>query len=944
MENNQQNNNQKSSVRKKANILMLSGTLLFLIFGITGITIGGLMFRNSNLNKTNIQTLEKQLLSLKKLKDLQKTNEEKSKKLENQLESEKRALEGKLALKTTTEALNNELTNVKTELTNKDLTKAFNELFKATPEYTTSFNAYKASEFIKTDEYTDALKAYKVSQFENSPEYMNVLTTYKAYKISQFKKSPEYTKVFNAYKISQFKNSPEYKGALTAYKVSQFEKSPEYKTALKNDYHKVPPFVEMLENTKIKEDELEAKQTYINAFNKWKGTDESKNKKGFKSTDEYNAVLEQYKISKHENTKAYKGNLEKHKNEFIKTKTYKTLLDTFKDSKASEQLKTAFIDTKTYKDLLEGHNQNPQLATKFKETPEYTTLLNTYKVSQFKKSPEYTKVLKNWRNSEVKKKNDELEALYKKQLKAKKQKLSLVQFKNAHPDKLPTEQKALNLIFNEGLFESKTEYTEALNAFVVNKSEFIKTKAYKTLLNTFKGKKTSEKWKTAFIKTSKYKTPFNAFNVSEHEFIQTKAYKDALIKYLFSFKGKLDALTGALNTQKTDLETQIKTKLTTSELLAEIKALLTFDNDLKAKIVSAVQSKLDNKADITALEATKTALNTQKTQLEGKINDKLTKSELLEAINALTFDNKLKTKLTTALKSEFSQYTKSTELTEAKLKTLLNNVFASKALIELNEAKLTGLKNELVKVLKDTLATKQELTGKADITALSEYLKQSKFINELYNVLSKTTKDEATNADVKAVINQMVEDKLIKYTFDKLVNEFKLLTDISQQTGRELHNTEKTNSFYKLAPFLFETPAKANAKLNELLEGNISDKKDKLAIWKIGNGNWIIGTFNELKDAKGTDAKPKYSKLQKVVYFGNTWNVKGTENLYKAPAEETTPAPVVDTTPAPAGETKEKTQKVKAVDATADASATKPTGNKNQPDGSGSGGTPKTDE
>ncbi len=63
MENNKQNNNQKSSVRKKANILMLSGTLLFLI---VGITIGGLMFRNSNLNKTNIQKLENQLLSLKK--------------------------------------------------------------------------------------------------------------------------------------------------------------------------------------------------------------------------------------------------------------------------------------------------------------------------------------------------------------------------------------------------------------------------------------------------------------------------------------------------------------------------------------------------------------------------------------------------------------------------------------------------------------------------------------------------------------------------------------------------------------------------------------------------------------------------------------------------------------------------------------------------------------
>ena len=63
----------------------------------------------------------------------------------------------------------------------------------------------------------------------------------------------------------------------------------------------------------------------------------AKNKKAFKSTDEYNAVLEQYKISKHENTKAYKGNLENHKNEFIKTNEYKTLLDTFKETKTSEE-------------------------------------------------------------------------------------------------------------------------------------------------------------------------------------------------------------------------------------------------------------------------------------------------------------------------------------------------------------------------------------------------------------------------------------------------------------------------------------------------------------------------------------------------------------------------------------------------------------------------------
>ncbi len=278
MENNKQNNNQKSSVRKKANILMLSGTLLFLI---VGITIGGLMFRNSNLNKTNIQTLEKQLLSLKKLKGPKGEDgltgpagpEGNPGRNGNEITN----LELLAKIKTldfNDETLKSKLVNVvKNELNNQPATEAFNKLFKETDKYKQVFNAYKTGKFIKTKTYKDALsvwikntkneqlktafiktKTYKdllknhnqnqqlATEFKETLEHTTLSNPYKdafkAYKVIKFEDTKTYANEFNAYKATkkaeletEFKGTKKYTDALDAFKVKEFYTTNEYKNA-----------------------------------------------------------------------------------------------------------------------------------------------------------------------------------------------------------------------------------------------------------------------------------------------------------------------------------------------------------------------------------------------------------------------------------------------------------------------------------------------------------------------------------------------------------------------------------------------------------------------------------------------------------------------------------------------------------------------------------------
>ncbi len=807
MENNKQNNNQKSSVRKKANILMLSGTLLFLI---VGITIGGLMFRNSNLNKTNIQTLEKQLLSLKKNTQ---GPEGKSKALKNQLESEKQALEGKLALKATTEALNNELTNVKTELTNKDLTKAFNELFKKTPKYIEALKAYKVSQFEKSPEYINALTAYKVSEFEKSPEYTNKLTAYKA-KASEFIETKTYKDLLKAHKENQqlateLQETSEYGTLLETFKVSPFETTKKYTDALKaykaSKFIKTKAYKDELDTYKVNKNEFIQTNAYKTLLDTFKGTKTSEEwKTAFITTSKYTTPLRAYKVIAHEfiQTKAYKDafseylfsfneKLEAQKTQLeskINQKADITALNTQKsDLEGKINDKADITALNTQKTELEG-----KLATKEELKTKLTGKLTTSELLakikgltfdedlkakivsavQSKLNDKATKTeLSNQKTDLEGKINDKLtksellkainaldfdEALKTKlttalseefgkytkstELTTKltgKADITALNGVKTELNNVKTEltNKDLTEAFNK-LFKATPEYTTAFNAWIKTEKDNWRT-SYVSELNKLKNAKDQKKYNEFISKKPKNEatlpTNFNQmnkqgkksivnntlynygkemnkwmFSLVKNEYLtkfkDTNEYKNAFASYLFSFKGKLDALTGALNTQKTDLEGKINDKLTTSKLLEKIKDL-DFDKPLKDKLLEALKFKFDTLA-------TKEELKT-----------KLTTSELLAKINDLTFDKALKDKLTTALKSEFSKYTKSTELTT-------------------------------------------KLTGKADITELSKYLKTSKFTTTeltklLNNVFARKdfTLTDAQKVAIKQALNADSEFK-----------------------------------------------------------------------------------------------------------------------------------------------------------------------------------------